>query len=116
MIDEKRLIAIISTDEWKYRTIRSSKSIQEVLKETIESMPATGEWIPVSEGLPEEELQPVLVAVMKKRAQASWVKEQEMFYFVTDIDVYDSSCGGWQAHKNKVKAWMPLPEPWEGEK
>lgn len=68
-------------------------------------------WIPCSERLPEENL-PVLVAVKQKDRLPKWVKEQTYSY-VTDIDVYDD--GDFDMHKNKVVAWMPLPEPYKGE-
>lgn len=68
-------------------------------------------WIPCGEKLPEENL-PVLVAVKQKDRLPKWVKEQTYSY-VTDIDVYDD--GDFDTYKNKVAAWMPLPEPWGGE-
>lgn len=49
MIDEKKLIEFINSNEFNLRTIKSSKSIQDVLLEFIEEQPKIGEWVPCSE-------------------------------------------------------------------
>lgn len=54
----------------------------------------------------------MLVAVKQKDRLPKWVKEQTYSY-VTNIDVYDDV--DFDTHKNKVVAWMPLPEPYREE-
>ena len=84
---------------------------EDTVYQKIEALPSEPQWIPCSERLPEENL-PVLVAVKQKDRLPKWIKEQTYSY-VTDIDVYDD--GDFDTHKNKVVAWMPLPEPYKGE-
>ena len=106
MIDEKKLIEIVNTDEWKYRLIRNPISIQEALSETIESMPRVGEWIPCSERLPEE---------------SGKYLGQRPYGDIIDIE-FSKKHQKWNAHDSRppkyaieVIAWMPLPEPYEKE-
>lgn len=52
MIDEKKLIKFINSEEFQMRFIRSPKSVQEILLEFIEEQPRISGWIPCSERLP----------------------------------------------------------------
>lgn len=63
-----------------------------------------GEWIPVSERLPEE-----FGEYLVTKKTIGWNCEE---YNSNDIAYFDDE----GFHKSdKVFAWMPLPEPWEGE-
>ena len=63
-------------------------------------------WIPVSEGLPDYG-EYVLLSV----CGCCTVGKCE---YVNGINV-DWYYDGWYHQENDVDAWMPLPEPWEGE-
>ena len=71
------------------------------------SCPAPIEWIPVSEGLPDEETDVFICNANGDRAisRGSYSTEAK-----DDFIWYTS---GWRF--GKVVAWMPLPEPWKGE-
>lgn len=72
-------------------------------------------WIPVEERLPEEFL-PVLVTACVPVRKPGWDKRKE-FFVVVDTDVYDTEIKhGWEHFKDKVTAWMPLPEPYSPER
>ena len=71
-------------------------------------------WIPVDERLPEE-LAPVLVTACVPVRKPGWDKRKECCV-VVDTDVYDPEIKhGWEHFKDKVTAWMPLPEPYQRE-
>ena len=71
-------------------------------------------WIPVDERLPEE-LAPVLVTACVPVRKPGWDKRKECCV-VVDTDVYDPEIKhGWEYFKDKVTAWMPLPEPYQRE-
>ena len=59
-----------------------------------------GKWIPVTEALLEEKKY-VLVTTIDDDMKVSWV---------TDVNYW------WNIGRGKVIAWMPLPEPWRGER
>lgn len=71
-------------------------------------------WISVEERLPEE-LAPVLVTACVPVRKPGWDKRKECCV-VVDTDVYDPEIKhGWEHFKDKVTAWMPLPEPYQRE-
>ena len=71
-------------------------------------------WISVEERLPEE-LAPVLVTACVPVRKPRWDKRKECCV-VVDTDVYDPEIKhGWEHFKDKVTAWMPLPEPYQRE-
>ena len=48
MIDEKKLIEFIKSNDFKRRIIQSKDSIQDILVQFIIEQPKVGEWIPCS--------------------------------------------------------------------
>lgn len=87
------------------------------LKRCIEEQPTIekGEWIPVSERLPENSG----VYIVSK-----WVSDGVESAILTDANYYDG-CGTWYNDNrinwgrdlvtNDILAWMPLPEPYKAE-
>lgn len=65
------------------------------IKETLER----NNWIPCSDGLPEKDGEYLVT-------DNGWP--------ITTVEV-DVLCGGTWVSNDNVVAWMPLPEPWEGE-
>lgn len=106
MIDEKKLI-----EEIKYLLFNSEMlsprwfAINEML-EIIKRQPEVGEWIPCSERLPETD-DVVLITVFN-------IDNNKLF--VTPAVYQHPFFCTWNtlAPEDKVIAWQPLPEPWEG--
>ena len=116
MIDEKKLIEDIFQHE---NVLASANHVyksgyrdrQDEIIDIINRQPKASEWIPVSEGLPKEDYDTVLVFL-----------ESDIY----DIAIWRSEYGfrPWYAAyfeeatpewESKVLAWQPLPEPWKGE-
>ena len=66
-------------------------------------------WIPCSERLPEDE-QPILFSTTTGRVH------QGRFHRDNSVNRWYSSLDKMRAYNNVVNAWMPLPEPYKGEK
>lgn len=68
---------------------------------TVDIVPK-GHWIPVSERLPDK--------------NGWYLVTIRGYEIVTDVSLYsaDGSAWGDVSTKQKVIAWMPLPEPWKG--
>lgn len=105
MIDEKKLIKEIN--EMTYQAEMHSPryyALEEVLN-LVGRQPKVGEWIPVSEGLPDENIG-VQATIKMPHGQLcvfeAWLQN-----------------GRWivppRCREGKVVAWQPLPESWEGE-
>ena len=125
MIDEKKLI-----EEIKYLLFNSEMlsprwfAINEML-EIIKRQPEVGEWIPVSERLPEEEakefikehlngigyLYPCLLTYRSPNTEKiNVVRFYYDLYQNWFVNLREEPC-----EKDRCLAWQPLPEPWEGE-
>lgn len=87
----------------------------------IKSLPSAQRWIPCSERLPEEHMGFYLVTVQKRRITALNVVGYDNTVHGIDIARWDydrraPQRGYHWCKADKVIAWMPLPEPWRGEK
>ena len=108
MIDEKKLIDKfkdwIRTDyfeDWSARNFILNDIIAEINK-----MPKVGEWISVSERLPDVDIE-VLVSCKARITKYSYI----------DIDYRSKKNGKWAyfGEREDVIAWQPLPEPYREE-
>ena len=106
MIDEKKLIDKfkdwIRTDyfeDWSARNFILNDIIAEINK-----MPKVGEWISVSERLPDVDIE-VLVSCKARTTKYSYI----------DIDYRSKKNGKWAYLGEDVIAWQPLPEPYREE-
>lgn len=108
MIDEEKLIDKlrdwIRTDyfeDWSARNFILNDIIAEINK-----MPKVGEWISVSERLPDVDIE-VLVSCKARITKYSYI----------DIDYRSKKNGKWAyfGEGEDVIAWQPLPEPYREE-
>ena len=69
------------------------------------AIPSAQQWIPATEGLPEEGVQ---VLVTDDAGGLATID--------VDCGYFDKEYGRFEwFHSQNVTAWMPLPEPWRGE-
>lgn len=107
MIDEKKLIEFIKSNDFKMRTIQSKDSLQDILIQFVEEQPKIGEWIPCSERFPEESGTYIVNAIENHIVHvtfAKWMPRMKRWNLT-------GSRSYW-----KVTAWQPLPEPYRPEK
>lgn len=116
MIDEKKMLDAIkqikvpepiSADGWNW----FHKGVRAV-RELIDDQPKAGKWIPVEDRLPEKRGNYLCTMVMNGIP--------DTFIMIGHYNGEDHSklMPQW-TDDNKMHrtiAWMPLPEPWEGEK
>ena len=86
---------------------RVSDSIcgQQAIDELLE-LPSENEWIPVTEGLPE----------LKERVLVYAEDDKSWYIAISQVLSLSSPKGCFLGFNGtqKVKAWMPLPDPYEG--
>jgi hypothetical protein len=106
MIDEKRLIEsstwypdILFKEEPTWKDGWNNCNIDWMKR--IDELPKAGEWIPVSEMLPDED-NPVFIALAWESVDIGWYRNGEWF---SEFCNYDPDYG--------VIAWMPLPAPFK---
>lgn len=134
MIDEKKLVEEIEKlpfihDRYDKKNanphfISGVESMYEMIMNLINSQPKVGEWIPVSERLPEKEareymrndlsgigrLYPCLLTYQNPNTKRIIVEE---FYYYIDEQCFVTQAGR-PCEKEHCLVWMPLPEPWKG--
>jgi hypothetical protein len=128
MIDEKKLIDEIKnwikTD--RFEDFSAGYILSDVIEE-IDKMPKVGEWIPVSERLPEEH-DSVFAKFKGTSYWTSGLFEKISNTVMATVELEDgirkvvltnTLDGEWNLEnriiKKKVIAWMPLPEAYGGE-
>ncbi len=100
MIDEKKLI----------EDLKGTSLLNDILIKIVESQPKIGEWIPCSERLPEEKINPVTKDFYEY--QVTFQSDE-----VTDIRHYKFGRGHWWngpgIMDQYVIAWYPRPESYQ---
>ncbi len=80
------------------------------MRQWFEHLPSAQQWTPITEGLPNSQ-EPVIVSVQDDSGDtrfnytaSGWITPDKEYWIVDDeVNYY-------------VIAWMPMPEPWKGEK
>lgn len=141
MIDEKKLIEEIQArhDFW---INKSAKCIEDgntfkadmynimtaelnTILHMIEGQPKAGEWIPCSERLPDEEARQYIInnldgigylypCLLTYRSPNTEKVHVVRFYYDINMQCFVNH-GEKMCEKARCIAWMPLPEPWEGD-
>lgn len=92
------------------------KPLEEIFETIIDEQPKVGEWIPVSERLPETNGVYNITRTINNL-------EGENIYYISDSAYFDGT-STWhddtrvnhrRPYLKNVLAWMPLPEPYRGE-
>lgn len=110
MIDEKKLIEIIRKRQRIFSDYEEGYTELDNIISHIKSMPKIGEWIPVSEKLPDTKSKPYkLVLIQTKTSMCVGSMNAAGQWFGEDGT-------GWGAElKDEVIAWMPLPHAYKEE-
>lgn len=97
------LLAIPDDEYWK-----------EQVEKAVGNLPSAQQWIPCSERLPYAEYgesDTVLTTCGYRDVEDTSVRWIRLLYFNGGNWCYPTG----ETYEAKVYAWMPLPEPWEGE-
>ena len=135
MIDEKKLIAEMEKlplihgryDKKNANPyfINGAESMYEMIRELVERQPKVNEWIPCRERLPDEEARQYIInnldgigylypCLLTYRSPNTEKVHVVRFYYDIDMQCFVNH-GEKMCEKARCIAWMPLPEPWEGE-
>ena len=76
----------------------------------LQDAPTVGEWIPVSERLPEDTSKPVLISGISGNYKGLGVYAVDIARYNGGMWQYD----GFAFPDCDILAWMPLPEPYKG--
>lgn len=106
MIDEKKLIEFIKSNDFKRRIIQSKDSLQDTLIQFITEQSTAGEWIPCSERIPEKTGY-YLVQLSRKLPNEDYSDRVVVLYNGEDKE--------FMTYKRLITAWQPLPEPYQTE-
>ena len=98
----------IAEVEWEYPMDYAAAF--ETAIEALEKQ-ATSEWIPVSEGLPKEDYDTVLV-FLESNIYDIAIWHSEYGFRPWYAGYFEEATPEWES---KVLAWQPLPEPYKGE-
>lgn len=98
MIEEKILIEKLLEKAKVQSDCMASLAFNEAAR-MVQDMPKVGEWIPVSERLPEEDGDYLIY------------DSEDRIY----IPIYRHGCWITDSPTSGVLAWMPLPDPYKGE-
>lgn len=105
MIGEKKLIENLMEE------IPLAENVH-IFIDIINNQPKVGEWIPVSEGLPDEKIDPITSDYYTYPVTVK-------FKDIITVRYYKFGKGHWWHYGENmdkyVIAWMPVFEPWKGE-
>lgn len=111
MIDEKKLIDKLE-DKMRYMIVSPNGkhlvSVEAVI-EFVEAFPKEKDWIPCSEGLPEEDMSVIICTNDGMVCEGQYTER----YGYAMRRGFFAECGF--IISERVIAWQPLPEPYRGE-
>lgn len=129
MIDEKKLIEDIEKEiEFAMKcNMPDMVAGMRRIASIIENQPKIGEWIPVSERLPNDRDNRFYMCTVENHEEdpPMFCQYEEQYGFGFWNDIYDEHTLGFvdsefktneELGYEKVVAWMPLPEPYQPEK
>ena len=112
MINEKRILEqTIQLKKSQFADNRFTDGVAAV-ETLINTAPKVGEWIPVSEGLPKEDYDTVLV-FLESNIYDIAIWHSEYGFRPWYAGYFEEAAPEWES---KVLAWQPLPEPYKENK
>lgn len=107
MIDEKKLVEFIKSDDFIKTIIRGKESLKDIIIQLIKEQPKVGEWVPVKDRFPERYVN-VLV---------NWRMYLSDDYFIDILYLNENNefVNDFGKINGKPIAWMPLPKTYRGD-